>query len=87
MKKQFKIPKFKNEDAELKFWSEINLTNYFKPQDFVRVTFPNLKPTSRSISIRMPGYLLDRLKEKAHEIDVPYHSLIKGILTKELAKV
>lgn len=80
MKKPLKIPKFKNEDKERDFWSKIDLSEYFEPSDFVPVSFPNLKPTSRSISIRLPEYLLDRIKERANEINIPYQSLIKGYL-------
>ena len=82
MKKPLKIPKFKNEDEERDFWSKIDLSEHFKPSDFVSVSFPNLKPTSRSISIRLPEYLIDRIKEQANEINVPYQSLIKGYLKK-----
>jgi len=84
MRKQIKVLKFKNEDEEAKFWSKINLANYFEPKDFMKITFPNLKPTSSSISIRLPNYLLNRLKERANEIDVPYQSLIKGFIKKGL---
>ena len=77
MKKQLKIPKFKNEDEERKFWSKIKLEGHFSPEDFEQVSFPNLKPTSRSISLRIPEYLLYRVKEKANEINVPYQSLMK----------
>ena len=77
MKKQLKVPKFKNEDEERKFWWGLNLSKYFEPSDFERVSFPNLKPTTRSISIRIPEYLLDRVKEKANEINTPYQSMIK----------
>jgi len=82
MKKPLKIPKFKNEDEEREFWAKIDLSEYFKPSDFVSVSFPNLKPTTRSISIRLPEYLIDRIKEQANEINVPYQSLIKGYLKK-----
>jgi predicted DNA binding CopG/RHH family protein len=82
MKKALKIPKFKNEDKEREFWSKIDLSEYFEPSDFVPVSFPNLKPTTRSISIRLPEYLIDRIKEQANEINVPYQSLIKGYLKK-----
>jgi len=82
MKKLLKIPKFKNEDDERDFWAKIDLSEYFKSSDFVPVSFPNLKPTTRSISIRLPEYLIDRIKEQANEIDVPYQSLIKGYLKK-----
>ncbi|PIU03532.1 hypothetical protein COT44_02805 [Candidatus Shapirobacteria bacterium CG08_land_8_20_14_0_20_39_18] len=84
MKKQLKLPKFRNEDEERDFWAKINLTDYFEPSDFKRVSFPNLKPTSRSISIRLPEYLINRLKERANEIDIPYQSLIKTYLRKAL---
>ncbi len=77
MKKQLKIPQFKNEDEERKFWWNVDLSEYFEPSDFVPVSFPNLKPTSRPISIRIPAYLLNRVKEKANAINVPYQSLIK----------
>ena len=80
MKKMLKLPKFKNEEEERSFWSKIDLTDYFEPSDFEPVSFPNLKPTSRSISIRLPEYLIDRIKEQANAINVPYQSLIKGYL-------
>ena len=82
MKKPLKLPEFKNEDAEREFWANINLADYYEPSDAVPVSFPNLKPTSRSISIRIPEYLLDRVKEKANEINVPYQSLIKQYIQK-----
>lgn len=82
MKKQLKLPKFKNEDEEREFWAKINLADYYEPSDFEKVSFPNLKPTTRSISIRIPEYLLNRLKEKANEINVPYQSLIKQYIKK-----
>ena len=82
MKKPIKLPKFKNEDEERNFWSKIDLSEYFDPEDFKPVSFPNLKPTSRPISIRLPEFLLNRLKEKANEINMPYQSLIKSYLQK-----
>lgn len=82
MKKPLKLSHFKNEDEERKFWWKLDLSEYFEPFDFERVSFPNLKPTSRSISIRIPEYLLNRVKEKANEINVPYQSLIKGYIKK-----
>ena len=77
MKMRLKIPKFKSETRERRFWAKIDLSKHYEPSDFERVSFPNLKPTSRAISIRIPEYLLNRLKEKANEINVPYQSLIK----------
>lgn len=82
MKKPLKLPKFKNRAQEQKFWSKIDLSQYFKPSDFQKASFPNLKPTSRSISIRIPEYLINRIKEEANQINVPYQSLIKGSLKK-----
>ena len=77
MKKELKLPKFKNEDEEREFWSKIDLTDYFEVSDLEPVTFPNLKPTSKPISIRLPQHLLNRVKQRANALDVPYQSLIK----------
>ena len=83
MKKKFKaIPKFKNEDEEREFWARIDLSEYFEPSDFVRVSFPNLKPTTRSISIRIPEYLIIRVKERANALDIPYQSLMKQYIAR-----
>ena len=82
MKKALKIPKFKNENEEADFWSNLDLSEYLEPSDFERVSFPNLKPTTRAISIRIPEYLINRVKEKANEINIPYQSLIKQYIQK-----
>lgn len=82
MKKALRIPKFKNENEEAEFWASLDLSKYLEPSDFERVSFPNLKPTTRAISIRIPEYLLNRVKEKANEINVPYQSLIKDYIKK-----
>ena len=84
MKKILKLPEFKNEDDERDFWAKMNLTDYYKPEDFVPVSFPNLKPTTKPISIRLPEYMIDRLKEKANQIDIPYQVLIKQFINKGL---
>jgi len=84
MNKKLKIPKFKNEDQERDFWSKIDLSKYFKPDDFKSVSFSDLKPSSRSISIRLPEYILARLKEKANALQIPYQSLIKQYIAKGL---
>lgn len=86
MKKPLILPNFKNEDEERDFWAEIDFSEYFEPEDFQPVSFPNLKPTTRSISIRLPEFLLVRIKEKANEMDVPYQSLIKASLTKQFLR-
>ena len=82
MKKKLKLPKFKNEDEEREFWWNLDLSEYYEPSDLERISFPNLKPTSRSISIRIPEYLLNRVKEKANQINIPYQSLIKEYIQK-----
>lgn len=84
--KQIKVPKFKNENEERRFWSRADLSKYFSSGDFDAVSFPNLKPTSRSISIRIPEYLLVRLKEEANSLDVPYQSLIKKYIAQGVLK-
>lgn len=84
MKKKLKLPKFKNEDEERDFWAKIDLTDYFDENDFEEVSFPNLKPTTRSISIRIPEYMLNSLKEKANALMIPYQSLIKTYIQKGL---
>jgi len=84
MKKQFKVPKFKNEEEERKFWAKLDLSKYFESDDFASARFPNLKPTSRSISIRIPEYLLERVKEKANKLNIPYQSLIKQYIRKSV---
>ena len=85
-KKKLLIPKFKNENEERKFWSEIDLADYFESSNFESAVFPNLKPSSRSISLRLPDYLLIRIKERANELNVPYQSLIKGYIAREILK-
>jgi predicted DNA binding CopG/RHH family protein len=83
MKKRLKIQKFKNEDGERKFWSRVDLSRHFVSRDFKPAAFPNLKPSSRSISLRLPEYILARLKEKAHALNVPYQSLMKQYIARE----
>ena len=72
-----KIPKFKRESEERAFWSKFNLAKNFKPSDFEKVSFPNLKPSSQPISLRLPSHLIARVKEHANELDMPYQSLMK----------
>ena len=82
MKKPLKLPKFKNEDEEREFWANLDLSEYYEQSDMIPVSFPNLKPTTRSISIRLPEFLLNRIKEQANELSIPYQSLIKTYLKK-----
>ena len=86
MKKPLKIPKFRNEDEERKFWAKIDLSQYLESSDLKSVSFPNLKPTSRSISIRIPEYILFRVKERANRLNIPYQSLIKEYIAQGIEK-
>jgi predicted DNA binding CopG/RHH family protein len=82
MKKQ--IPKFKSEDEERKFWAEEDTTEYIDWSQSRKTKFPNLKPSLRSISIRLPESLIERYKTLANKRDVPYQSLMKVFLTEKL---
>jgi len=77
MKKPLKLPKFTNEDEERKFWDTHDSTEYIDWSKAQRVVFPNLKPSSKTISLRLPGALLDRIKIEANKRDIPYQSYIK----------
>ena len=84
-KKPKKIPKFKNEDEERDFWATHSTLDYFDLSTARRVTFPNLKPSTKTISIRLPEGLIDDLKSLANKMDVPYQSLIKKYLARDVA--
>jgi len=83
-KKLKQIPKFKSEKEERKFWQTHDSTEYVDWSQGERVSFPNLKLTSKPITIRLPQSLIDKLKIKAHKMDIPYQSLIKQMLFKEV---
>ncbi len=85
MKKPLSIPSFKNEDDERAFWDKTDLSEHFEFDDFERVSFPNLKPTTQPVSIRIPVALLNRVKEQANETNVPYQSLIKEYIRKGIS--
>jgi predicted DNA binding CopG/RHH family protein len=71
------IPKFRSEAQERKFWETHDSTNYLDWSKATRARFPNLKPSTKSISLRLPVALLERIKVEANRRDVPYQSLIK----------
>ena len=88
MKKLRKVPKFKSEDEEFEFWSTHDLTDYVDFSKARKTAFPNLRPTTKLMSVRLPISLLERLKLLAHQRDVPYQSLMKqyiarGVLEKK----
>ena len=80
MKKASKIPVFKNEEEERTFWSKNDSSEYVDWDVSEKVAFSNLKPTTKTISLRLPEYIIDELKVLAHKKDVPYQSLIKIFL-------
>lgn len=80
MKTLKKIPNFKNPQEEAEFWSKHDSTEYVDWSQAKNTVFPNLKPTTESISLRIPSSLLSRIKELANEQDVPYQSLMKVYL-------
>jgi predicted DNA binding CopG/RHH family protein len=85
MKKQPKsIPKFANEDEERRFWEQHDSSEYLDWSQAKQVVMPNLKPTTRTISLRLPQHLLDSIKAAANARDVPYQSLIKVWLQEKL---
>ena len=86
-KKLKKIPKFKSEKEEREFWQTHDSTEYAdwsKAQRGIR--FPNLKLTSKPITLRLPVSLIDRLKIEAHKMDIPYQALIKKFIFEGIAK-
>ena len=74
------IPKFKNEDEERDFWDKNDPFEYFDKKTYKKVSFPNLKPSIKTISLRLPENMIEELKVIAHKSDIPYQSLIKIIL-------
>ena len=79
------VPKFANEAAERKFWETHDTADYFDLKNARPVRFPNLKPSTTSISIRLPIGLLEDIKIAANKRDVPYQSLIKMWLAEKVA--
>lgn len=85
-KKLKKIPKLKNEDEEFEFWSTHDMTEYLDLSQAKRTVFPNLKPSSQTISLRLPVSILDDIKVMANRRDVPYQSFMKILLADAIAR-
>lgn len=79
-----KIPRFKNEDEEREFWSKHDSTDYFDWDKARKIVLPNLKPSVKTISIRLPEMMLQELKLLANKRDVPYQSLLKMFLAERI---
>lgn len=87
MRKKFKvIPKFKNEDEERDFWATADTTEYFDIDNPIEMDLSKLRPSTETISLRLPQYLLDRIKQIANFRDVPYQSLMKIFLAERVER-
>ena len=84
MKARKKIPTFKDEDAEREFWAKADSTDYLDWSNAERVTFSNLRPSLRTISLRLPEAMIAELKLLANKRDVPYQSLLKVFLAERI---
>mgnify|MGYP003349322996 CR=1 FL=1 len=84
MKKLKPIPTFKTEAEERQFWETHDSSDYLDWSQAQRVRFPNLKPSTTAISIRLPTELLEQIKVAANKRDVPYQSLIKMWLSEKV---
>ena len=80
------IPHFASEDEERDFWRTHDTVEYFDYSKAIRATFPELKPSTTTISLRLPASMLEELKALANERDVPYQSLLKVFLAERIAK-
>ncbi|MCP3890364.1 MAG: hypothetical protein GY702_16065 [Desulfobulbaceae bacterium] len=80
------IPKFKNEDEEREFWETHDSTDYINWNKAEKITFSNLKPSVKKISLRLPETMLEELKLLANKRDVPYQSLLKIFLAERIEK-
>ena len=78
--------KFRTEDEERDFWAEHDVVDYFDWEKSVKSSFPALKPSTQTISLRLPQALLEELKALANERDVPYQSLLKIFLAERVAR-
>jgi predicted DNA binding CopG/RHH family protein len=79
-----KIPKFRNEDEEREFWATHDSTEYIQWNDGKKVVLSNLKPSIKTISLRLPESMLEELKLLANKRDVPYQSLLKIFLAERI---
>lgn len=87
MKKKLKpIPKFNSEKKEREFWQRVDSTEYVDYSQTENWQFPNLRLSTKPITIRLPESLIDRAKIEAHKMDIPYQSLIKKLIFDGLSK-
>lgn len=84
--KKTPVPEFRSEDEERQFWDDHDSTQFIDWRTARRHKFPNLKPTLRTISLRLPVSMIEDLKILANKRDVPYQSLLKVFLAERLKK-
>ncbi len=84
MTKKKNIPVFKNEDEEREFWASHDSTEYVNWKKAKRVVMPELRPSLKTISLRLPESMIEELKLLAHKRDVPYQSLLKIFLSAKI---
>jgi predicted DNA binding CopG/RHH family protein len=82
--KKNRIPQFRTEEEEREFWASHDSTEYIDWSKAESVTLSNLKPSVRSISIRLPEIMVEELKLLAHKRDVPYQSLMKIFISEKV---
>jgi len=82
--KMKRIPKFRNEDEEREFWASHDSTDYINWSEAKEIIMPNLKPSLKTISIRLPEIMIEELKLIANKRDVPYQSLMKIFLAERV---
>ena len=86
MNKLKDIPTFKNEDEERTFWASHDSTEYIDWSEAEETVLPLLKPSTKTISLRLPELMLNELRLIANKRDVPYQSLIKVFLKERIDK-
>lgn len=86
MKKELKLPKFKNNREEVAFWSKIDLADYLEAKDLQEDIIPDLKTKTKPVSFRLPVNVLNRIKSLAAQRDIPYQSLMKDFVFRGLSQ-
>jgi len=84
MRKQKDLIKFRSEDEEFEFWSKADSIKYINKATIRKGKFPDLKMTTRNLTLNIPISLIEKVKIEAHKCDIPYQSLIKLLIIKGL---
>jgi len=79
------IPTFNDEKQEREFWENSDSTEFIDWNKAQKVILPNLKKSTKTISLRLPADMLEKIKVKANTLDIPYQSLIKMMIQKEIS--